>query len=411
MTPKRHTYGRVLRAIYKFTGYRHNGIYLNGYRVDIHLKRTRKKGVCPKCKKRCGLLSESIKRTIRDLDTGDREVWITFFKHRIHCECGFNGFEFVNFHRPRKRCTIRLEQLVFDKCQTATIKDVSHETGLNWKTVKEIDKDYIRMNIEGLKKIHPERIGIDEIAYRKGHKYLTVVRDLDLGAVIWVGVGRKAETLDVFFQRIGPLKQREISVVVTDMWDPYLKSIRKHCPQADLVIDKFHIIKMVNEALDTIRKREFANASDTERRYYKRKRFVILRRRRTLNDRQEEALYDLMARNETLFQAYLLKEQVSDIFDEESPIEAWQRLNGWARNVKFSGLIPFKNVVKTMKRYYRGIFNYFKHQVTNAQAEGFNTKINIIRRKAYGFRDLEYFMLKILQACGVMRLGGTRNGR
>jgi transposase len=138
---------------------------------------------------------------------------------------------------------------------------------------------------------------------------------------------------------------------------------------------------------------------------------VILRRRRTLNERQEEALYNLMARNETLFQANLLKEHVNDIFDEESPVEAWKRHNGWARNVKFSGLIPFLNVVKTMKRYFRRIFNYFEHRVTNAQAEGFNKKINIIRRKAYGFRDLEYFMLKIHQACGVMRLGETRNGR
>jgi transposase len=300
---------------------------------------------------------------------------------------------------------------VYDLCTRMTIKDVAEHMDMNWKTVKSIDKYYIKEQIESLRNINPKRIGVDEIAYRKGHNYLTVVRDLDLDAVIWVGFNRRKETLDEFFHLLGKEKRREISVVVTDMHKPYLASIRENCRQADVVIDKFHVIKMINEAIDEIRKREFAKADYDLRKKMKKMRFIILRRLRRLNDRQRENLYEMMALNDNLFQAYLLKEHISDIFDELSPADALERMKGWARNVNQSGLQPFIKVLGTIRRHIRGIYNYFKHQVTNAQSEGFNTKINIIRRKAYGFWDLEYFMLKIHQACGVMKLDGIQNGR
>ena len=254
-------------------------------------------------------------------------------------------------------------------------------------------------------------IGVDEISYRKGHKYLTIVRDFDLNAVIWIGINRRKETLDEFFRLIGKEKYRKISIVTTDMHDPYIASIKEYCPKADIVFDKFHVIMKINEALDKIRKKEFANADENQKKTMKKRRFVILKRGKNLNERQQEHLHTLMADNDPLFQAYLLKEQASHIFDELDPTVAWDRLNGWARNVVFTNLEPLNKVVKTMKRYAYGIYNYFKHQLTNAQSEGFNPKINVIRRKAYGFSDLDYFMLKIHQACGVMKLDDIQIGR
>ena len=404
MKTKRYKYSKLMRAILIFIGYRYNEIITKEDRVHVFLKRTRKMGICPRCKRRCHLTNKSHKRTIRDLDLGPLRSYITFFKHRIKCKCGFTGYEYTEFNRHRSRCTVRFEKFVYLLCQKMTITDVSEIAGMNWKSVKAIDKYYIKEQIGNLRDINPKRIGVDEIAYRKGHNYLTVVRDFDLNAVIWIGLNRRKETLDEFFRLIRKEKCREISIVVTDMHDPYIASIKEYCSQADLVFDKFHVIKKINEALDEIRKKEFADADENEKKNMKKKRFVILKRRKKLNERQEEDLYTLVANNDTLFQAYLLKEQVSDIFDELSLEDAWGRMNIWARNVMHSNLEPFEKVIKTMKRYSYGIYNYFKHQLTNAQSEGFNTKINIIRRKAYGFWDLEYFMLKIHQACGVMKL-------
>jgi len=285
-----------------------------------------------------------------------------------------------------------------------TLSDVSIITGLNWKTVKDIDKHYIKERLVKLKEITPRRLGVDEVAYEKGHKYLTVVRDLDLQRVIWIGVGRKKETLDLFFTLLGKKKQRLVTVVVLDMWDPYITSIQEFCPTADIVFDKFHIIKKINDALDKIRREEFAKAKNEERLRMKRKRFIILKRKKNLTGNQQEQLQQLMEQNQPLYKGYLLKEQISDIFDEESYSQAMQRLQQWIENVQESGLSTFKPVLKTFKRYSYGIQNYFLHHLTNAGSEGFNTKINIIRRKAYGFWDLDYFMLKIFQGCGVMKI-------
>ncbi|MDG6219703.1 MAG: ISL3 family transposase, partial [Candidatus Thermoplasmatota archaeon] len=280
-------------------------------------------------------------------------------------------------------------------------------TGLDWKTVKDIDTYYIRKGLIGLKDLTPRRIGVDEVAYEKGHKYLTVVRDLDLNRVIWIGKERKKETFDVFFTELGIEKQRLITVVVLDMWDPYIASIKEHCPYADIVFDKFHIIKKINEAVDTVRKTEFSKANDEERIQMKRKRFIILKRKKNLTEKQHEKLQELMKNNEQLYKAYLLKEQISDIFDEDDYDTAMKRLYHWIQNVERSEIQPFKKVLKTMGQYSYGIHNYFNYHITNAGSEGFNTKINIIRRKAYGFWDLDYFMLKIFQSCGVMKLDPT----
>jgi transposase len=402
--PKRHKYSKLFRDLYVFLEFLFNEIIIKDDVVHIFLKRKRKRVKCPHCKKRNRYYGESYKRTVRDLDLGNKLCFITFFEAKLFCKCGFRGYESVDFARRYSHCTIRYEDYVYKLCEKMTISDVSDIVGLNWKTVKRIDVHYIKQRLEKIENINPKRIGIDEIAYEKGHKYLTIIRDLDLNSVIWVGLNRKKITLDDFFLAIGDKKRVEIDVIVCDMWDPYISSIHDNCPQCDLVFDKFHVVKKVNEALDQVRKQEFAKASDEERKKMKHKRFFILKRSKNLTDDQKESLFELIGNNITLYKAYLLKEQLSDIFDETDIEIAEYRLEKWIENVNESNIPSFLKVVKTIKRYNYGIRNYFIHRVTNAGSEGFNTKINIVKRRAYGFWDLEYFIMKIFQTCGVMRL-------
>lgn len=403
MKRKRYNYSKLFRDIYKFRGFTYNQIIIKDAVVHVFMRRTRKTTTCRNCGRRNPIGSESYKRTIRDLDIGTKKCFITFYEEKLKCVCGSRNFEDIHFVRPYSRCTIRFEKYVYMLCQKMTIKDVSEVTELDWKTVKDIDKHYIKERLESLKEINPKRIGVDEVAYEKGHKYLTVVRDLDLNCVIWVGKKRKKDTLDQFFEEIGELKSSRIELAVLDMWDPFIASIKEHCPKVKCVFDKFHVIKKVNEALDEIRKKEFADAPAKEKSNMKRKRFIILKRNKNLKEEQKEKLNELMKNNDTLFKSYLLKEQISDIFDEKDHEEALRRLSEWIKNVHESGFEPFKKVVRTIQNYSYGIHNYFRYKVTNAGSEGFNTKINVVRRKAYGFWDLDYFILKIFQACGVMK--------
>jgi len=220
-----------------------------------------------------------------------------------------------------------------------------------------------------------------------------------LRKVIWVGEKRKKETLDSFFKELGPEKTDKISVVTIDMSDPYIASVKEHCPNAEIVFDKFHIAKKINEALDKIRKQEFAKAAKSKRIEMKHKRFVILKRKKNLKVKQREDLKTIMKRNKKLYKAYLLKEQALDIMDEEDEQKAIKRLERWMKNVKKSRLPPFKKALQTIQNYLYGIHAYFKHKITNAASEAFNNKIGLLKRRAYGYQDLEYFKLKIINNC------------
>lgn len=165
------------------------------------------------------------------------------------------------------------------------------------------------------------------------------------------------------------------------------------------VSDKFHIAKKVNECL-SIRKREFRNAGKDVKKDFKDKRFLILSREENVPEDKKETLDRLLKQNQTLFKAYLLKEQVLDIFDGLNMDFAMDRLKRWKENVTASSIPEFQPLIKLLDSHLYGIKAYFKHRITNAGSEGFNNKINLIKRRAYGFRDIEYFMLKILKYAG-----------
>lgn len=389
-----------LSNLFDFTGFKFFESWIVEEGVLVELKRTTKTAKCPDCKVRCNRVIEKFTKKVRDLDIGQMKCFLEFEYRKINCRCGYRGYEHLEFVNKYSRCSKRLEEKVVVLCRVMTIKDVANEMRLGWETVKNIDKREAKKYIADLKTISPTRIGVDEIAYQKGHKYLTVVRDVDLGKVIWVGKDRKKETFDKFFQELGKEKSMKISIASMDMWDPFIASVKENT-NAEIVFDKFHVAKHVNEAVDKTRKQEFAKADNEERKLMKKKRFLILSRKKNLTRKKKESLKDLMAKNDTLYKAYLLKEQILDIMDEEDEKKANKRFVKWFDNVLLSQLQHFAGVAKMLQRYSYGIINYFKHKITNAASEGFNTKINVIKRRAYGFRDLEYFMFKILQICGV----------
>lgn len=388
-----------LKNLFDFDGFKFFESWDEQEHILIELQRTKKTGICPDCGTRCRHIKDRCVRRVRDLDVINSKTMVEFEEFKIECSCGYSGVEKLSFVNKFSRFTRRFEYKVAVLCKVMTLKDVAKEMKMNWTAVKRIDKAYAKRFFTDLKYLNPKRIGVDEIAYEKGHKYLTIVRDIDANRVIWIGRKRKKETLDRFFIKLGKRKSQRIVVAVMDMWDPYIKSVLENT-HADIVFDKFHISKKINEAVDKVRRKEFAKADNQERKKMKKKRFLILARQKRLDDTKRESLFDLLDLNKKLYSAYLLKEQALDIFDETNKYSAMNRLKKWFRNVAETGIEQFEPVLKTIKKYLYGIENYFKHQLTNAASEGFNNKINIIKRKAYGFKDLEYFTLKIYQSCG-----------
>lgn len=398
METKKHNL--ALKELLYFEGYKLCGFYREEDCFTFCFNRTCETGKCPKCKRERRKCEEKYVRYIRDLNICGYKCVLKMEFIKINCSCGYRGMEEVSFLDKYQRITKRLADFICKLCERMCISDVARTLNLDWKTVKRVDKEMLKETVKGLENANPKRIGIDEIAYQKGHNYLTTIRDLDEGGVIRVEEGRKKETLDKFFAELGKEKSQRIELAVMDMWDPYIKSVSENT-LANIVFDKFHVSKLINECLDSVRKKEFAKADDKERIDMKHKRFLILAREIHLDKEEKETLRELMKQNKTLYQAYLLKEQILDIFSTGTWEDAVQRIQKWIKNVAKSGIEAFDKAVKRIENYFYGIINYFRYKVTNAGSEGFNTKINVIKRRAYGFRDIEYFRLKILQSCSV----------
>jgi len=386
----------ALKELYNFEGFSFSEIYKQTS-VIIHLKKKGKTGICPVCNKKRRKVIEIRERTVRDKNLAEEKCFISIKTYRIICKGCYRGMEKLDFILPGERFTDRFANYIYVLCEKMTLTDVAEMAMINWRTAKRIDKKKLKERFKDLKKIKPTRIGVDEIAVEKGHKYITIVRNIDAG-VIWVGNKRKKETMDQFFNELGKRKSNKITVAVMDMWDPFIKSVKENTT-AEIVFDKFHIAKKVNEALDSIRKREFAKADKEERINMKHKRFLMLYRNKNLDKEQEKDLNKLMEQNRNLYEAYILKEQALSIFERKQKNVALARLKSWKENVQKSNIEEFRKVLKTLEHYWYGIDNYFKHRVTNGASEGYNNKINIIKRRAYGFKDIEYFKLKILQSC------------
>lgn len=393
------TLNRVLGILFPYKGYKLFVKKCGKQHILIGLKSRRHCGICPTCGKRCSNVETEYKRTARDLDLAGTPCFLEFSAKKIRCSCGYRGMEKLDFVATSSRVTKRMENYVVSLCERMSLKEVTDVTHLNWKTVRNIDKEYVKTLLPKLKDLTVRRIAIDEIAVMKGHKYLTIIRDYDTGVAVKILFSRTYEATLEGLESLGKDFLAKIEYASLDMWDPYIKAISECCPNAKLIFDKFHVVKKINEALDKVRRKEFADADKEEKKRMKKKRFVILRRQKSLDKEQKEQLKVLMESNEKLYKAYLLKEQILSIFDDKTSTfeQIQKRIIQWMENILSNELEEFYEVMNTIMTHLEGILNYFRYGMTNAIAEGFNTKINVLKRRAFGFRDMEYFMLKIYQ--------------
>lgn len=287
------------------------------------------------------------------------------------------------------------------RCRASTIQDVAKDptVRLHWQTVKDLDKKYMAEQLRRVGMPGPKIIGIDEIALRKGHIYRIVVSDLERRRPIWFGGKDRSElSMDEFFKTLGPKKSRRIRLAVMDMWKPFRISTLNHAPNAAILFDKFHIMRHLGEALDTVRKSEYYRLSGKDRTFIKGQKYTLLSHRANLDLKGKKALNKLLSANKRLNTAYLLKESFGQLWDYET--EGWARrfFENWKASLKWQRLKPYEKFATMIERHWDGIAAYCKpeNKVALGFVEGLNNKIRVIQRRAYGLRDEEYLRLKIL---------------
>ena len=295
--------------------------------------------------------------------------------------------------------TRRFAHYVGRRCRSATIKDIAQELNLDWDTVKALEKQYMAAQLAKAGTPGPKAIGIDELSIRKGHTYRIVVSDLIRQRPIWFGGEDRSEaSMGRFYDWLGEKKSRGIRLAVMDMWKPFRNATTTHAPQAAILFDKFHVMRHLGEALDKVRKSEYARLTGKDRRFIKGQKYTLLSHRENLTLEGRRSLKLLLAANKRLNTAYLLKESFGQLWSYQS--EAWARrfFENWRSSLKWQRLAPYEKFAEMIERHWDGIAAYCKpeNKVSLGFVEGLNNKIRVIQRRAYGLRDEEYLRLKIL---------------
>jgi len=279
-----------------------------------------------------------------------------------------------------------------------TISELSKITGLHWHTIKEIEKQYLVKKYKQISMKGVRYLAIDEFAVRKGHKYMTVVMNWQTGQVLYVGLGRASEVLDIFWRKINRWKS-SILAVAMDMWPAYIKSVSDYLPKAEIVYDWFHVVKMINHGIDQLRRKVYQDElTQQQRQVLKGSRWVLLKRGYNLdaNRHEHERLQEALTLNQPLATAYYLKEDLVQWWHCPNKKSALRFLEDWCQRARASGITILAKLANTIARARTGLLAWYDHPISTGPLEGLNNKIKVLKRRAYGYRDLEYFKLKIL---------------
>jgi len=393
----------IQRDILGLKGQRVNQIKLDGQeqQLVIHCSRDRRRNAIDPVTGQKGTINRYVRRQVRDvplfgypcvIEVELAQVFISKNARRLeHCEFVDKGWRFT-----RRFC-----RMISGLCRHMSIQAVSRHLGLRWETVKNIDKAYLE---ETLPALDPTQLtglkylGVDEVARAKGHDYMTVIYDMVEGHLIGVETGRTADVFSEFLKQLPAETTESIEAVAMDMGPSYQKSVRECLPNADIVFDRFHVMKNYSKALSNQRRIEFRKANKAGKELLTGTHYLVLKNADKLDESQTRKLQRLLDENANLNTLYILKEQLQALWDSDTVELMQKRLEAWCRIADQSTLLYLKKFAKSLRRHCVGICNYAKHKLTSARIEAGNISIGMIRKRARGIRDTEYFKLKIRQS-------------
>jgi transposase len=353
---------------------------------------------CSNCGSDQVMTAGRVPREFRSLPIGGKPVWIALSIPRLWCSaCGKTRQAKVAFADERRSHTHGFERYALELSRHMTIKDVAAHLGVGWDAVKEIQKRRLQVRFKKPRLKRLKQIAIDEISIGRGHRYLTVVLDLDSGAVVFVGEGKGADSLLPFWKRLRGAHAR-IKAVATDMSPAYTAAVRDHLPRATHVFDRFHVVKLFNEKFSLFRQELQREAEGPlAKAVLKGTRWLLLKNPENLDDERDERkrLDKALALNKPLAAVYYMKEDLRQIWDQADKPAASRFIDDWIARAQVSGIRLLQKFAVTLAEHRRGILAYYDCPITTAALEGTNNKIKTMQRQAYGFRDRDFFKLKI----------------
>jgi transposase len=390
------------------TSWLYHGFGIRGYRyvstryqegqIIVRIEAPRESLRCPACGSAHVHVVERFRRWWRTVPIGAKSVFLEMDVPRVECQsCRLRRRVEVTFADPMRRHTRSFERYAMELLQFMTPQDVSLHLGISWDLANDIQKRRLRRRFARPKLKGLKRIAIDEIHLGKQYRFVTLVLDLDSGAVVFVGEGKGAEALKPFWKRL-KLARAKIRAVATDMSPAYIAAVLENLPQARLVFDRFHVMKLLNEKLTELRRELFEAQGPLGKSVLKGIRWLLLKNPENLDDSKDERarLEEALALNRPLAIAYYLKDELRQFWEQPNYHAASRFLTSWCRRAEASGIRLLQKFTNTLLGHRSGLLAWYAHPISTGPLEGVNNKIKLLQRRAYGYRDLELFKLRIL---------------
>ena len=364
------------------------------FRIEQPRERLR----CSQCGSDAVWAQGGVERFFRGLPIGKQPTFVELKVPRVLCfDCGKVRQVKVSFADPKKHYTHAFERYAVDLSRHMTIKDVAEHLRVGWDTIKAMQAKHLQRRF-GKPKLHKlKQIAIDEINIGKGHRYLTVVLNLLTGAVVFVGDGKGVDALKLFWKRLRR-SRAQIEAVATDMSPAYIRAVRDNLRGAVHVFDHFHVIKLYKDKLSAFRRQLFHELTSQGQKLLKGTRWLLLKNPENLDPKKKERqrLERALRLNEPLAVVYYMKEDLRQIWLQPNQSAARLFLEDWLARARVSGIRMLEQFADTLEQHQEGILNYYKYPISTGPLEGTNTKIQLMKRQAYGYRDHEFLKLKIL---------------
>jgi len=390
------------------TGLLYHGFHISDYKyenveykngtITYHVLPNSRLLICSNCKSENVIKKGGFTRRLKTVPIGTKSVFIKFFEHRLYChQCKLSRQMNIPFADRYKSYTHAFEKYVISLSKRMTIKDVSSLVCVGWDMIKEIQKKHLKANYKNPALTNVRKIAIDEIAVGKGHNYYTVILDLDTGAIIFMNKGKGHKSVKPFYQRIKRNKVK-IEAVAIDMLPSYNMACREYFPEATIVFDRFHLIQLVNRKLSDLRRMMYRETvSYIDKKALKGTRWILLKNPENLLESHNEhaRLEEALRINKPLATAYYLKEELRTLWNQKNIDEAYVFLKQWVKKASSAGVPILNKIANTILGHRNGILAYYKYMISTGPLEATNNKIKNVIRQAFGYRDFEFFKLKV----------------
>lgn len=391
---------QLLYQVFRVAGYSLVKTEVNEHRVLLHVQPQPHRVCCSACRSRNVIRRGEKTRMFRNLPVGSDCTWVIATLPRVECrDCGLVRQIDTGLADPKRTYTHAFERYVLELSRCTTIQFVAEHLGVSWDIVKDIQKRHLRRRYAKPKLKKVRQIAIDEICIGRGRRFLTIVLDLQRGAILFVGQGKKAASLQPFWRRLRAARAK-VQAVAIDMSRAYISAVERNLPEATLVFDRFHVVKLMNEKLTKLRRELHRHAVDQlHKDVLKGTRWLLLKTPENLDPTKGEPkrLREALRLNESLAIAYYLKEDLRQIWEQLGKFQARMKLLDWCQQAMDSGVRILQDFARLLLIHQHGILAWYDYPISTGPLEGTNNKIKTMQRQHYGLRDSEFFLLKLYQ--------------